>query len=135
MLCRTCVWQVKIKKGEKSSIFFYIFLDYYPLFYVFRGRKTQNNQKKLFFNYFLLYLVATIVIIALYTKNNILIFRYRIYRVCLEIVSQFWLVWRSFEIFFIKNSFYEYCFQHVHRVQSSFSDCIRIRIPLILCLN
>ena len=62
-------------------------VNYYPLFYVFRGRKTQNNQKKLFFNYFLLYLVATIVIIALYTKNNILIFRCQIYRICLEIVS------------------------------------------------
>jgi hypothetical protein len=32
LLCRTCVWLVKIKKGEKSSNFYFIFLDYNPLF-------------------------------------------------------------------------------------------------------
>jgi hypothetical protein len=69
LLCRTCAWQVKIKKVEKSSKFFFIFLDYNPFFYVCRGRKTQKNQKNFFSNYFLLYLVAIIVIFALYTKN------------------------------------------------------------------
>ena len=102
----------KNKKRRKIVNFFYIFLDYYPLFYVFRGRETQNNQKKLFFNYFLLYLVATIVIIALYTKNNMLIFRCRIYRICLEIVSKKFSLGENISIkgkifeFFTKNSFF-----------------------------
>jgi hypothetical protein len=85
-----------------------------------RTGKHKKKQKNIFFNYFLIYLVALIVIIALYTKNIILIIRCRINRNCFDIYSQIKLDGLSFEIFFTINSFYKCCFQHLRREQQLF---------------
>jgi hypothetical protein len=53
-----------------------------------RTGKHKKKQKNIFFNYFLIYLVAIIVIITLYTKNIILIIRCRINRNCFDIYSE-----------------------------------------------
>jgi hypothetical protein len=44
LLSRTLIWQVKIKKGEKSSNFFLIFLDYNYFFarFLWTGRHKKN---------------------------------------------------------------------------------------------
>jgi hypothetical protein len=55
-------------------------LDYNHFFMFLWSGRHKKIQKYFFTNYFLLYLVAIIVIIALYTKKNILIIRCRIYK-------------------------------------------------------
>ena len=64
-----------------------------------RTGKHKKKQKNIFFNYFLIYLVAIIVIIALNTKNIILIIRCRINRNCFDIYSRIKLDGLSLKIF------------------------------------
>jgi hypothetical protein len=47
--------------------------------------RDKKIKKNFFFKYFLLYLVAIIVIFALYTKKTFFIIHCRIYRICLDI--------------------------------------------------
>jgi hypothetical protein len=64
-----------------------------------RTGKHKKKQKTFFFNYFLIYLVAILVIIALCTKHIILIIRCRINRNCFDIYSQIKLDGLSLKFF------------------------------------
>jgi hypothetical protein len=99
-----------------------------------RTGKHKKKQKNIFFNYFLIYLVAIIVIIALYTKNIILIIRCRINRNCFDIYSEIKLDGLSFEIFFTIISCINIFFSMCVAKNNSFSDCMTIGILLILSL-